>query len=83
MFVFKRDVEFKTEQPPAGHWRPCIAAHRRKRKATVTCPNCETSYALTIHIVSQDGLLAPGISCPKCSFKQFAKLENWDFGVLR
>ena len=55
----------------------------KRFKASMTCPN---GHGLTLknHTISSEGEVTPSVVCPvrECSFHEWVRLINWNFGSL-
>ena len=74
---------FGRDDPPPLTWKACHPSTISRFKAELTCPD---GHGMTLkgHTVSSDGTVKPSVVCPKhgCSFHEFVRLIDWDFGQV-
>lgn len=71
------------DDPPPLTWKACHPSTVSRFKAEMTCPY---GHGMTLkgHAIDSDGTVRPSVVCPKpgCSFHEFVRLVDWDFGEV-
>lgn len=81
MFVFQRAPDRRTacDASPAGRW--WYEGPEHHRIVVCCCPECgvDSTMALAVHSVANDGTVSPSYVCPHapCGFHQAVRLGDW------